>query len=483
MKRQNEMNLTDGNLFLKIPLFALPMALSTILQLLYSSVDLATVSHFGGGSISMSAVSSNSALINLIITLFVSLAVGSNVAMGNAKGSGNKDRAQKILSSSMIISVIAGLIVAVFGYFLSPYLLKVMGTNDDLLPLATQYLEIYFLGIPFLIIYNFGAQVLRALGDSNRPFYFLAISGVINVVFDLLFVIVFDLDVVGVAWATVIAEIVCAVLTVAWLFINKKGYVYLTFKDLKLDKQSVKEILRIGIPAGLQGLGFCIPNVLIQSSLYTIHNYTINGILISDNEIVAGAGASSQIESYVYALIDAIALSCISFVGQNYGAMKKENIKKIYWYSMIWMMIGWAVCALLVLCIPNQILSVFITDGKESEFSKESALLAGKERMFMMVFTYAFDGFMDVSSQYLRGLKYSTAPAIITLVGCTGSRILFILVLFTNVEYFHTIFWLYFCYPLSWILVDLIYIPVTIVLQKKVFKNIDAAVEARKIAA
>ena len=425
----------------------------------------------------MSAVGSNSALVNLIITLFVSLAVGANVALGNAKGADNKEKAQKVLSTSMILSVMVGILVGIIGYFISPLLLKAMKTPDDILSLATTYLKIYFIGLPFMMIYNFGSQILRALGDSRRPFYFLAISGIINIAFDLLFVIVFDLDVVGVALATIISEAISAALVILWLTLNKKGYVRLDFKHLILDRESLVDILKIGIPAGLQGLGFCIPNVLIQSSLYTIHNYTINGIPISEDEILSGASASSQIEGYVYAFVEAFALSCVSFVGQNFGAGKKENIKKIYWYSMAWMAIFCVLCSLLVLIIPNQLLSIFISNSEfedgTTQIIKENALAAGRERMYMMVFTYVLDGFMDVSSQYLRGMKHSTAPAIITLIGCTGTRIVFIFTLFTYVSYFHTIFWLYFCYPLSWMFVDLIYIPVTIMLQKKAFKAID----------
>lgn len=466
------MNLTEGNLFWKVPLFALPMALSTILQLLYSTVDLWTVSHYGGGNLSMSAVGSNSALINLIITLFVSLAVGCNVAMGNAKGAEDKERAQRVLSTAMVVSLIAGLAVGVIGFFVSPYLLEAMGTPAGLLELASVYLKIYFVGMPFVIVYNFGAQILRALGDSRRPFYFLAVSGLINVIFDIIFVKYGGMDVAGVAWATVLSEGVSALLVVLWLTFYKKGFVHLEYKKLRIDKNALVEILRIGVPAGLQGLGFSIPNVFIQSSLYTISAYTYNGIYIRPDEIVSGSTASAQVESYVYAFIEAFGIACVSFVGQNYGAKKKKNIYKSYLYSLIWMSIFCGICSLLVLLIPKQILSIFITESEDIKL--EPALAAGQQRMFMMVFTYILDGVMDVTSQYLRGMKKSTMPAVVTLVGCTGSRILFLYTLF-QLDYFHNVFWLYFCYPLSWILVDLIYIPIVITTQKKVFKAIDAS--------
>lgn len=466
-----EMDLTTGNLFWKIVIFALPMALTTILQLLYTTVDLYTVANFGGGSNSMSAVGSNTPLINLIISLFVSMAVGCNVAMGNAKGAHDKERAQKVLSTSLIFSLLCGLVVGVLGYFISPYLLDLMDTPDSLMNNATLYLQIYFIGMPFLMVYNFGSQDLRALGDSRRPLYILIISGALNVAFDFIFVIFGKMDVAGVAWATVISEAVSAVLTVLWLSINKKGYVHVIYKELKIDRKSLADIVKVGLPAGVQALGFNIPNVMIQSSLYTITNYTINGSLISQEEIVAGASASSTIENYVYAFIDAFAVTCVSFIGQNYGARNVSNIKKVFWYCQIWMVIFWAICSLFVLIIPNQILGVFITGG--DNFNRENALAAGRERMYMMVFTYCLDGIMDIDSSYLRGMRHSTSPAVITLAGVTGSRILFLYTLFP-MPYFHTIFWLYFTYPLSWIIVDFIYIPVTLHIQKKVFRQLES---------
>lgn len=467
-KRSQEMDLTTGNLFWKIPLFALPMALTTILQLLYTTVDLYTVANFGGGSNSMSAVGSNSALINLLVSFFVSIAVGANVALGNAKGANHKDIAENVLHTSLVFSLIVGLVVGVAGYFLAPYLLKLMGTPEEIFSKSVEYLGIYFIGAPFLLVYNFGSQCLRALGDSRRPLYILIISGIVNIACDLIFVIFFHMDVSGVAWATVLSEAVSAILTVLWLWINKNGYVHLTWKEMKMDKQSLLSIIKIGLPAGVQALGFNIPNVLIQSSLYTITNYTIDGVLISQTEIVAGASASSQIEGYVYAFIDAAAMTCVSFVGQNYGARKKENIRKIFWYSMVWMLISWGACTFITLLWPSEVLGIFITDG--NGVNRSNALAAGKERLVLMMLTYCLDGFMDVDGQYLRGMKRSTSPALITLIGVTGSRILFLYTLF-RLDYFHTIFWLYFTYPLSWAIVDIIYIPVILLSERKIFRK------------
>ncbi len=470
VKRSSEMDLTDGNLFWKIPKFALPMAFTTILQLLYTTVDLFTVSKFGGGNNSMSAVGSNTPLINLIVTFFVSFSIGANVVMGNAKGAKDKDRALKILNTSMILSLISGFVVGIVGFFISPYMLKWMNTPEGILTKSTEYLQIYFLGLPFLMVYNYGSQILRALGDSKRPLYILIISGLINVACDFLFVIVFKLDVIGVAWATVLSEVVSAVLIVLWLILNKKAFVRLNILKMKIDRSSMSDILKIGIPSGLQGLGYCIPNVMIQSSLYSITDYQINGTPINIYEIVAGSSASSTIENYVFAFVDAFASAITAFVGQNYGANNKTNIKKTFVYAIFWSLVTWGICSFICCVFPNQVLSVFITEGDNINY--QNALMAGKERMIMMVLTYSIDTLMDLSSAYLRGMKHSLAPSINTITCCVGLRIFFLVVLFP-LPTFHTIFWLYFVYPLSWTLSVLIFIPLIIIIQKKVFKEID----------
>ncbi len=469
--KKSEMDLTTGNLFFKIPLFVLPLMMTTIFQLLYTTIDLWTVSTFGGGALSMTAVGSNGHLINLIITVLVSLATGANVTISIAKGKNDKEKATRILHTSLIISTLGGIIFALFGFFMSPIFLNWMSTPASIIDKATSYLQIYFLGVPFLMIYNFGSQMLRALGDSRRPLYILIISGLVNVGFDLLFVIKFKMDVKGVAYATIISEGVSALLTILWLALNKKGFVKFSFKNLKFSKQEFIEILRVGIPAGLQGLAFSIPNVLIQSSLYTITDYSINGIAISQNEIISGASASGQIENYIFAMLDAFAIGLISFTGQNYGANKKINMRKCYWYSVIWMSIFWLICLLISLFAYKTLLSIFIKPT--DELNIENAIAAGKEKLYLLAITYILDGIMDINSSYLRGMKISTPPAIITMLGCTGTRILFIFTLFT-MPTFHTIFWLYAAFPISWIIVNVVYLFVVPYYEKKIFKNIDS---------
>ena len=296
----NEMDLTTGSLFKKIPLFSLPLALTTIFQLLYTTIDLFTVNQFGGGSLSMTAIGSNSPMINLIVTLFVSLATGANVVMSGCKGAGDRKKANKVLHTGIIIALISGLFVGIFGFAISPLLLRLMDTPASILSNATLYMRIYFIGLPFLMVYNFGSQMLRALGDSQRPLYILIFSGIVNVIFDFIFVYFLNMDVAGVAVATVISQFVSALFTILYFKNSTKCFVNFRIKELKIDKESLKDILRVGLPAGVQGLCFSIPNVMIQSSLYTISNYSISGIAISQEEIISGAAASAQVEGYIF---------------------------------------------------------------------------------------------------------------------------------------------------------------------------------------
>ncbi len=470
--KNSEMDLTSGNLFWKMPLFVVPLIITNVLQLLYTTIDLWTVSKFGGGSTSMAAIGTNSALINLIITVLVSLATGANVCISTAKGSGDKDRAQRILNTAMLVALIGGIAVGLFGFFTARTLLEWMDTPASMIDNAAIYLKVYFLGVPLLMIYNFGSQILRALGDSKTPLIILALSGIFNVVFDIVLVYYFNMDVLGVAIATVISEGISAILTTLWFVFSKSIFVKIDFKNMRIDKLAAKDIFRIGIPAGIQGLAFCIPNVMIQSSLYTITDYSIDGVAISQDEIVAGAAASAQIEGYVFQFLDAWAVGIISFVGQNYGASNTKNIRKCYWFAVVWMLIAWGLSVAVCSIFPNQLLSIFIEDG--GGIVADNALAAGKERMFMLLFTYFLDGWMDINGNYLRGMKRSNPPAILTLIGCTGTRIIFLLTLF-KMPYFHTIFWLYAAFPISWVLVNLVYIPMVLILEKKTLKPLEEA--------
>ena len=468
--RKSELDLTQGNIFIKTIKICYPLMLTTIFQLLYTTIDLWTVSKFGGGSLSMTAIGSNGALINLIVTVLVSLSTGANVCISVAKGAQDKEKAERILHTAFVVAFFGGIIFAIIGFFLAPVLLQIMDTPESIIYKATTYLRIYFIGCPMMVTFNFGSQMLRALGDSKRPLYFLIISGLVNVLFDLIFVIKLKMDVAGVAIATIISQVVSTGLVIWWFHHNKRGFVNLHFTKLRIHKKELFEILRIGIPAGLQGLAFSIPNVLIQSSLYTIDSEVIDGIVIGQNEIISGSSAAGQLEGYIFAMIDAFAVGCVSITGQNYGAKNSKNMKRGYLFSFAWMSIFWAGCLLVVLVFSMELLQIFIKDSEG--IIVHNALLAGRERILLMSFTYILDGLMDLNGCYLRGMKRAGIPALITMIGCTGTRILFLLTIF-RLEYFHTIMWLYAAFPISWILVNIVYIFVVPIVQKQTFKLIE----------
>lgn len=428
-------DMTNGNIFVKIILFAIPAMLTTMMQLLYTTIDLTTV-HYGDSAESMGAIASNSALINLIVIVFVGVSLGANVVLSEAKGAGDHKKASKVLHSSLVFALISGFFVSVLGFFVSDNLLELMGTEAHYFAKAALYLKIYFCGLPFLMIYNYAAQLLRAQGDSVSPFLALLIAGIINVGFDCLFVFPLHMGVAGVALATIIAEAVSAMICVFVLIKGKRNYVSLKAKFFKIDGPVLLEVLKIGLPAGLQGFFFSLPNVFIQSSLYTIDPGNVN--------LENGANAASNIEGYFHAVCDAIAVSTMTYIAANIGAKKKENIKKSIFFGLTWGAIFCLIIALMTLLLHKPLLSLFV-DNQES-------IDAGYTRLGLMGYLYFFDFAMAFTAAVLRGMKRSTYPMITTLVCCTGLRILLILTVFNNVEMFHTVFWLYALFPITWVL-------------------------------
>lgn len=442
---KNEMNLTNGNLFVKIIIFMIPLILSGVLQLLFNSADLIIVGKFGGGN-SQSAVGSTGSLVNLIVNVFMGFSVGANVTLGRAYGSNDKEKGQRILHTAIILSVISGVIVTIVGCSGSYYFLSLMGTPAEVLDKASLYLTIYFAGMPFLMIFNFGAALLRSVGDSKRPLYFMAISGALNVLLNLLFVIVCKLDVAGVALATVISEGVAAALILVCLA-NNKGFIKLNFKELKLHKQELIELTRIGLPAGIQGSIFSISNVLIQSSINSFGTIALNGNTVSSN-----------IENYIYTSMNSVAVSCVAFTSANYGAKNKENLRKSYIYSLILIIcIGVLLGGLFYLLNPY-LIALYTDNAEVAKFAFN--------RMVIFCLTYWICGIMDVSASYERGLGYSFTPMIVSLLGACVLRIVFIYTLFQLPE-FHSLTWLYFSYPISWIITSISHVVCILIIKKK----------------
>lgn len=453
--RESSRDMTSGNLFQKIIIFALPIMFTQVMQLLYVTIDLTSV-HYGDSAESMGAIASNGALINLIIVVFTGISLGSNVIFAEAKGAGNKEKAEKVLHTSLVFALITGIFVGVLGFFISDNILTLMGTEEHYFDKAALYLKIYFCGLPFLMIYNYAAQLLRAQGNSHGPFWALFISGLMNVGFDLLFVFPLKMGVAGVALATIIAEAISALICMQILIKGKNNYVSFSFKKCKIDGNSLAEVLRIGLPAGLQGFFFSLPNVFIQASLYTIDP----GNVALEN----GAAASGNVEGYFYACCDSVSVSTMTFIAANLGAKKKDNIIKCIFYGLCWGAIFCSVIALVTATLYKPLLSLFVTD--------EASIEAGKSRLFLMGFFYFLDFSMLFLAAVLRGMKRSTYPMITTLLACTVLRIVLLMTLF-QVDYFHTVFWLYALFPFTWVVATISNLVAIIIFLPKDLKRLD----------
>ena len=454
--RKNQRDMTSGNLFTKMILFAIPAMLTTIMQLLYVTIDLTTV-HYGDSAESMGAIASNNALINLIVIVFTGVSLGANVILSEAKGADNHEKAEKVLHSSLLFAVFSGLFVGVLGFFISDDLLKLMGTEEHYIAKAALYLKIYFCGLPFLMIYNYTAQLLRAQGDSTSPFIALFIAGLFNIGTDCLFVFPLHMGVAGVALATIIAEAISATICTLVLIKGKNNYVNLSFKKLKLDAKSLGEVLRVGLPAGLQGFFFSLPNVFIQSSLYTIDPGNVN--------LENGATASGNIEGYFYALIDGVSVSTMTFIAANVGARNAANIKKCIRNGLIWGAIFCSLVAIITLTLHRPLLRLFV-DSEES-------IEAGYTRLSVLGYLYIFNFLMNISASMLRGLKRSTYPMVTTLVCCTVLRIVLIYTVFP-LETFHTVFWLYALFPITWVIATICNAIALFVVVPKECKRLDS---------
>ena len=425
--------MTSGNLFVKMGLFALPMALTTMLQLLYTSIDLVTV-HYGESAEAMGAVASNGALINLIIVVFSGMALGANVVLAEAKGANNPAKAGKVVHSSLLFALLSGLLVGVIGFFISDNLLAMMNTEEHYLDLATLYLRIYFCGLPFLMVYNYCAQLLRAQGDSQSPFFIFLISGAVNLAVDCLLVLTpLKLGVAGVGWATVASEGVSAVLGIVFLAKGKRCFVRFRFKELRIDGPTILEVIRVGLPTGLQMFFFSLPNVFIQASLYTIDR--------GNADLENGAVASGNIEGYFHALVDAVSVATMTFVAQNMGAKKKKNIRNCVLFGFAWGAIVAAFVALVAGTLYRPLLRLFV--------DSDPAIESGKTRLFIMAFCYLLNAGMNISAGSLRGIKKAVFPMISTLLFCTVLRIVLIKTVFP-LEQFHTLGWLYALFPITW---------------------------------
>ncbi len=427
-KRGYSIDMINGPLAGKLLLFALPLMLSSLLQLLFNAADIVVVGRYVGKE-ALAAVGSNTSLINLLINLFVGFSVGANVVVARDLGAGRDDDVRSSVQTTITIALASGILLAVVGAALARPLLQMTSSPTDVIGLATVYLRIYFCGMPANMLYNFGSAILRAQGDTRRPLYFLTAAGVVNVLLNLIFVIGLQMSVAGVALATIAAQYISAALVLVCL-IRDQGLLHLDLKKLGVDKRIVRRILQVGLPAGFQGIVFSLSNVVIQSSINSFDS----------TAIVAGSSASANIEGFVYAAMNAFYQTSLTFISQNYGAGRCKRADR----SLL-LCLGYVTATGLVL--GN--LAVYFGHGLASIYApgEEEVIAQAIVRMGFVCRFYFLCGIMDTMVGALRGLGYSVIPMVVSMVGACGLRLLWVATVF---QVYHSPAVLYASYPVTW---------------------------------
>jgi len=429
MKKTNR-SFIEGPLFGNIVVYTIPIILTGLLQLLFNAADLVIVGRFCG-SVSVAAVGATSSLTSLFVNTFIGLSVGAGVAVARASGAYDDDSVHRTVHTSIPAAIICGILLTVIGVVFSESILKLMGTPDNVLKLSAVYMKIYFCGMTFTMLYNFAASILRAVGDTRSPLLFLTFAGVVNVVLNVIFVTVFDMNVAGVALATMISQAISAVLVILALM-RRTDACRLDFKKLHIYKTQLLAIIRIGLPAGIQSSLFNISNVMIQSSINSFGDI-----------VMSGNAAAQNIEGFVYTTLNSFYQTTVNFVGQNAGAHKYKRVLKVVGICSICVAVVVFTVSALVVTFDEQLLSIYITDSAE-------AIQRGADRLSVVCFTYFLCGIMEISTGALRGLGSSITPMMLSVFGVCGIRLGWIFTIF-SIEQFHTPFCLYLSYPVSWI--------------------------------
>lgn len=450
-KSKYNIDMCSGNLFWKIIVFSIPLALMGMLQLLFNAADLIVVSQFGDEENAIGAIGSTSTLINLSVTLFMGLSVGTNTLCAKYLGSKENDKISTIVHTSILISAIIGVCLGIFGCIFTEQLLAMMNNYD---PLSITYLRIYFIGMPFNLIYNFAAAILRAAGDTKRPLYILSFAGIINVLLNLLFVIGFKMNVDGVAYATIISQLISCVLILIVLIRTNEAYKF-SIKKCILSGKDLLQIIRIGLPAGIQGSIFSIANVIIQTAVNSFGDVVKNG-----------NAAASSVEGFVYVAMNAVYMASLAFTSQNFGAKNEKNIKKTALYSLLIVTIIALSTGGGLFLFGEKVLHIYTQDT--------ASINVGYIRLHYLCLPYFLCGIMDVMVGILRGIGYSTMPMIVSILGVCGVRILWIYTVFypsTDFTNQNDLNLLYVSYPISWIITFIIHLICYFVVSKKVFKS------------
>ena len=429
--KSTELNMIDGPILPRILQFALPLAATGMLQLLFNAADVIVVGKFSG-SVALAAVGATSSLVNLIVNTFIGISVGVNILIARRVGCRDDEGVRRASHCAIALSIALGLLVMLIGLVFSRPLLEWMATPDDILEKSALYLKIYFLGVPFTLIYNFGAAILRAYGDTKRPMVFLTVSGAINALLNLFFVIVCKIDVAGVAIATVISQVISVILVLRCL-LRFNGPARIVLRELRIYKDEAVRMLQIGLPAGLQTMLFNISNVMVQSA--------VNGF---GADVVAANTASANIASFTYTAMNSVYHAAITFTSQNLGAQRYDRIEKIFWSSnAAVLIIGLPLCAISTVFGP-QLLSIYIS---ANDPAYDIIIQAGMVRTYYTTTVYFLCGIMDACCGMVRGLGAAWLPMIVSLTGACLLRIVWIKTIFVWV---HTLEILYVSYPITW---------------------------------
>jgi putative MATE family efflux protein len=431
ISRNRNKDMCSGPLFSKILIFALPIMAMNILQLLFNTADMVVVGRFSGSG-ALAAVGATGPLINLIVNLFMGLSVGTSVIVAQDSGAGEQAAVSRSVHTSIAISIIGGLVVMVMGLVLCEPLLKMMGTPEDIFGLSVLYMKIYFISMPASMVYNFAAAILRAVGDSRRPMYYLIITGALHVIFNLFFVIELHMSVDGVAWATVISQYL-SVLLIMMCLSRYDGAIRFIPRKMRIDGDKLKSIVRIGLPAGLQGLLFSISNVMIQSAVNSF-----------GSTMVAASSAAGNVESYIGTTMNAYYNAAITFTGQNMGAKKYDRIDTVAKVCTVLIFATWILMGGATLLFGRPLLGIFTSDPQVIEL--------GMLRINIMMAAYFTCGIMNVYPGLTRAMGYSILPMLSTLVGACLMRIVWLATLFT---WYPTEIMLFACYPVTWALAGL----------------------------
>lgn len=435
----------NGPILGKMLSFAIPLMLSSILQLLFNAADVVVVGQFAGDN-SLAAVGCTGSLINLLTNLFVGLSVGANVMAARHYGAKQDEELSKTVHTAVMLAVYGGIILTAVGMIFAEGILRLMSTPENVLPLAALYMRIYFGGMLANMLYNFGSAILRAVGDTKRPMYYLIFAGIVNVILNLLFVIVFKLDVAGVAIATVISQCISAVLVLRCLS-KEQGAIHLELKCLKVDRREFVNIVRIGLPAGLQGCIFSLSNVVIQSAINSFGEIT-----------VAGSAASSNLEGFVYVAMNSFYQATLSFMSQNFGAGKYKRLKKVIICGLGCVTVAGLLLGNLEILLGRKLLSIYTQSPEVIE--------EGMKRMRINDVIYCFCGMMDVMVGVMRGIGYSVMPMIVSLLGACGLRLIWVATVF-QIESFHRVETIYLSYPISWIITFLAHVICYLIVRDK----------------